>query len=73
MKFIAEFNKRSLSKELEYIIEKHIAEFETEYGEINIDWMTAPEILEDLKARFLQYPPYGDFPKPQNQKKTTTK
>lgn len=34
MKIIAERNKRSLAKELEFIIEKHIREYETENGEI---------------------------------------
>ena len=37
MKYIAKYNKRSLAKELEYIIEKHISEFEIEHGEIIVD------------------------------------
>lgn len=37
MKYIAEKNKRSLAKELEFIIEKHIEEFEIEHGNIPID------------------------------------
>lgn len=37
MKYIAEMNKRSLSKELEYIIEKHILQYELEHGEIKIE------------------------------------
>ncbi len=36
MKVIAEYNKRSVAKELELIIEKHIAEFEREHGEIPV-------------------------------------
>lgn len=31
LKFIAQYNKRSLAKELELIIEKHIVEFEKYY------------------------------------------
>ena len=37
MRYIAEHNKRSISKELEFIIEKHIKMFEYEYGEIHLD------------------------------------
>ncbi len=36
MKIIAHNNKRAVSKELEYIVEKHIEEYESEYGEIII-------------------------------------
>ena len=36
MKFIAKHNKRSLARELVYIIEKHISAFESEHGEITI-------------------------------------
>lgn len=36
MKAIARYNKRSLAKEVEYIVEKHISEFEQEQGEIEI-------------------------------------
>lgn len=36
MKTIAKHNKRSLAKEVEYIVENHIAEFEKEHGEIEI-------------------------------------
>ncbi len=34
MKVIAEKNKRSMAKELELIVEKHIKEYEKEHGEI---------------------------------------
>ena len=34
MKYIAETNKRSLAKELEYIVEQHIKNYEAEHGEI---------------------------------------
>lgn len=37
MKVIAAANKRSVAKELEWLIEKHIAEYEAENGEIEID------------------------------------
>lgn len=60
MKFIAEKNKRSVSKELEYIIEKHIAEFESKYGEIEIVRSTPKEIIEDIGKQILKKPPYGD-------------
>lgn len=36
MKAIARYNKRSLAKEVEYIVEKHISEFEHDHGEIEI-------------------------------------
>lgn len=36
MKFIAKCNGQSLSKEIGYIIEQHIAQFEKEHGEIKI-------------------------------------
>lgn len=34
MKVIASANKRSVAKELEWLIERHIAEYEQEHGEI---------------------------------------
>ena len=37
MKVIAKFNKRSMAKELELIVETHIKTFEQEHGEIKID------------------------------------
>lgn len=46
MKFIAEYNKRSLSKELEMIIEKHIEDFEKEHGEITFYYMSPKEMIE---------------------------
>ncbi|PNV61487.1 hypothetical protein C0033_12950 [Clostridium sp. chh4-2] len=58
MKTIAKHNKRSLAKELEYIIEKHIAEFEAEHGEITIDWMSPKEIVQDINDRIEGNPPY---------------
>lgn len=36
MKVIAETNKRSMSKELELLIENHINNYEKEHGEIEI-------------------------------------
>lgn len=46
MKVIAAVNKRSVAKELEWLIEKHIAEYETENGEIIID---EPQSIKELK------------------------
>ena len=46
MKFIAEYNKRSLSKELVMIIEKHIEDFEKEHGEITFYYMSPKEMIE---------------------------
>lgn len=37
MKVIAQANKRSVAKELEYLVEQRIKEYEAEFGEINID------------------------------------
>lgn len=36
MKVIAESNKRSVAKELEWLIERHIAEYEEIHGEIEL-------------------------------------
>lgn len=58
MKTIAKYNKRSLAKELEYIVEQHIAEFEQEHGEIEIYTMNSSEIVEDIKDRIKKNPPY---------------
>ncbi len=58
MKTIARYNKRSLAKELEFIVEKHIAEFEQEHGEIEIYRMSANEIANDIKDRIMGNPPY---------------
>lgn len=58
MKYIAKWNKRSLAKELEYIVEKHIAEFEEEHGTIEIDWMSPQEIVQDISDRIIGNPPY---------------
>lgn len=51
MKFIAEYNKRSLAKELELIIEQHIAEFETEHGEITFYYMTPKEVMDKITSK----------------------
>lgn len=37
MKYIAKHNKRSLAKEVEFIVELHIKEYEALHGEIKID------------------------------------
>ena len=36
MKFIADQNSRSLSKEVEYLCKTHIRDYEAEHGEIEI-------------------------------------
>lgn len=60
MKAIAKENKRSLAKELEYIIEKHIDDYEQEHGEIEIYTMPPNEIAQDIKDRIQKKPPYGE-------------
>ncbi len=60
MKAIARYNKRSLAKEVEYIIEKHISEFEKEHGKIEIYTMPPEEIAQDIKDRIQKKPPYGE-------------
>ena len=60
IKFIAKYNKRSVSKEMEMLLERHIAEFGKEHSEIIIEQMTGKQILEDLKDRTKGNPPYGD-------------
>lgn len=37
MKYIAKINKRSLARELEFVVENHIAAYEAEHGEIRLD------------------------------------
>jgi Arc-like DNA binding domain. len=37
LKYIAEYNGRSANKEIEQLILAHIAKFEKEHGEINLD------------------------------------
>lgn len=37
MKHIAKTNKRSLAKEIEFIVENHITEYEAEHGEITLE------------------------------------
>ena len=58
MKTIAKYNKRSMAKELEYVVEKHIQDFEAEHGEIEIVQMNTTEIIEDIKDRIQKNPPY---------------
>lgn len=60
MKTIAKYNKRSMAKELEMIVEKHIEEFEKEHGEIDIYNMPPKEIIGDITDRIKKKPPYGD-------------
>lgn len=37
LKYIADYNARSANKEIEFIITKHIEQFEKEHGNINLD------------------------------------
>jgi len=46
MKIIASANKRSVAKELEWLIERHIAEYEKEHGEIQ---KKEPTLVKELK------------------------
>lgn len=50
MAVIAKANKRSVAKELEWLIERHIAEYEKENGEIK----TLVTITTDKKSSFAQ-------------------
>ena len=57
---IAKYHGRSVSNEVERLIEDHIAKFEKEHGVITIYNMTPGEIIEDIKDRIASRPPYGD-------------
>lgn len=37
LRYIAEFHSRSANREVEMLIKKHVAEFEKEHGEINVE------------------------------------
>lgn len=60
IKTIAKYNKRSVSKEIENLMVKHIEEFENIHGEIIPYTMPIPELIEDIKDRIKKNPPYGD-------------
>ena len=60
IKEIAKYHGRSVSNEVERLIEDHIAKFEKEHGVITIYNMTPGEIIEDIKDRIASRPPYGD-------------
>lgn len=60
IKTIAKYNNRSVSKEIERLILKHIWEFEAKNGEITVDYMTPTEIVSDINDRIKKNPPYGD-------------
>ena len=60
IKTIAEYNNRSVSKEVEKLILDHIAEFEQKYGEITIGQMTPKEVAQDIRKRIMKNPPYGE-------------
>ena len=38
LRIIASINKRSINKEIEYLIDQRIREYEEKYGEIEIDY-----------------------------------
>lgn len=59
IKTIAKYNNKSTSKEIEKLIEKHIAEFEKSVAEIKIDTMSIDEFVQDIKDRIKGNPPYG--------------
>lgn len=46
LRIIASINKRSINKEIEYLIDQRIGEYEEKYGEIEIDY---DEIENDKK------------------------
>ena len=60
IKAIAKYNKRSVSKEMEMLLERYISEFEKEHKEIEVGFMTPKELLQDAKDRISGNPPYGD-------------
>ena len=60
IKAIAKHNQKSVSKEIEMLIDKHIAEFEEKNGLIDIVMMNTQDILEDISDRINKRPPYGD-------------
>lgn len=60
IKHIAEKNQKSVSKEVERLILKHIWEYEKEHGEIQISQMNTKEVIEDIGKRIAGFPPYGD-------------
>lgn len=46
LRIIASKNKRSINKEIEYLIDQNIREYEEKYGEIEIDYY---ELEKDKK------------------------
>ncbi len=36
IKYIADLNKRSANKEIEFVLEQYVRKYEAEYGEINV-------------------------------------
>ncbi len=60
IKYVAKYDKKSLSKEIESLIFKRIEEFESEHGEIKIEQMNLSEIAQDIQDRLTKKPPYGD-------------
>ena len=60
IKTIAKMHNRSVSNEMEILLEDYIAQFEREYGPIIIESMGPTEIMQDIKDRISKIPPYGD-------------
>ena len=60
IKHIAKEHNRSVSNEIEILIEDYIAKYEKEIGKIDICQMNPTEVFEDIKDRIAKKPPYGD-------------
>lgn len=60
MKAIAKQHNRSVSNEIEILIEDYIAKYEKKHGVIEIYNMSPSEIIEDIKDRITSKPPYGE-------------
>lgn len=60
IKAIAREHNRSVSSEIEILIEDYIAKYEKENGKIEIYQMDPAEMFDDIKDRIAHKPPYGD-------------
>ena len=63
IKEIAKYHGRSVSNEVERLIEDHIAKFEKEHGVITIYNMTPGEIIEELEENIVKemYDRFEDY------------
>lgn len=50
MKVIADTNKRSVAKELEWLIENHIKNYEKEYGEIDYEQFKNQQVVNTINT-----------------------